>query len=80
MSSWRHVNSSQVQCIHLPLLVIRNLQTDPLIHHGCHFGGTVYAFANMHALLVSGISIDEDVPPETQQFVANDYVSLCILN
>ncbi|KAJ3530304.1 hypothetical protein NMY22_g8629 [Coprinellus aureogranulatus] len=44
-----------------------NLNTDPLVHHGRHFGRTVYAFANMHALLVSGLAADEDSPPETQQ-------------
>ncbi|KAJ3534367.1 hypothetical protein NMY22_g6959 [Coprinellus aureogranulatus] len=44
-----------------------NLQTDPLVHHGRHFGRTVFAFANMHALLISGLGADEDSPPETQQ-------------
>ncbi|KAJ3538827.1 hypothetical protein NMY22_g5004 [Coprinellus aureogranulatus] len=44
-----------------------NLLTDPLVHHGRHFGRSVYAFANMHALLVAGLSADEDSPPETQQ-------------
>ncbi|KAJ3531434.1 hypothetical protein NMY22_g8153 [Coprinellus aureogranulatus] len=44
-----------------------NLQTDPLVHHGRHFGRTVYAFANMHALLIAGLGADEDTPPETQQ-------------
>ncbi|TEB18341.1 hypothetical protein FA13DRAFT_1758706 [Coprinellus micaceus] len=31
-----------------------NLHTDPLIHHGRHFGRSVYAFANVHALLLAG--------------------------
>ncbi|KAJ3535197.1 hypothetical protein NMY22_g6599 [Coprinellus aureogranulatus] len=44
-----------------------NLQTDPLVHHGRHFGRTVYAFANMHALIVAGLAADEESPPETQQ-------------
>ncbi|KAF6756910.1 hypothetical protein DFP72DRAFT_846283 [Ephemerocybe angulata] len=44
-----------------------NLQTDPLVHHGRHFGRTVFAFANIHALLVAGINADEDKPPQTQQ-------------
>ncbi|KAJ3512490.1 hypothetical protein NMY22_g15318 [Coprinellus aureogranulatus] len=44
-----------------------NLATDPLVHHGRHFGRTVYAFANIHALLVAGLAADEDSPPETQQ-------------
>ncbi|TEB23586.1 hypothetical protein FA13DRAFT_1818350 [Coprinellus micaceus] len=44
-----------------------NLHTDPLIHHGRHFGRAIYAFANIHALLMCGLSADEDSPPETQQ-------------
>ncbi|TEB32985.1 hypothetical protein FA13DRAFT_1790059 [Coprinellus micaceus] len=44
-----------------------NLHTDPLVHHGRHFGRVVYAFANIHALLLAGLNADEDYPPETQQ-------------
>ncbi|KAJ3518195.1 hypothetical protein NMY22_g13809 [Coprinellus aureogranulatus] len=44
-----------------------NLHTDPLVHHGRHFGRTVYAFANVHALIVYGLAAEEDTPPETQQ-------------
>ncbi|KAJ3546955.1 hypothetical protein NMY22_g1848 [Coprinellus aureogranulatus] len=42
-------------------------QTDPLVHHGRHFGRTVFAFANMQALLLAGLAMDQDEPPETQQ-------------
>ncbi|KAJ3549152.1 hypothetical protein NMY22_g988 [Coprinellus aureogranulatus] len=49
-----------------------NLHTDPLIHHGRHFGRSVFAFANIHALIISGLSADEDSPPETQQLSLND--------
>ena len=45
----------------------RNLQTDPLVHYGRHFGRVVFAFANIHALLIAGIGADEETPPETQQ-------------
>ncbi|KAJ3540193.1 hypothetical protein NMY22_g4405 [Coprinellus aureogranulatus] len=44
-----------------------NLHTDPLIHHGRHFGRSVYAFANIQALLLAGLSADEDCPPDTLQ-------------
>ncbi|KAF6741086.1 hypothetical protein DFP72DRAFT_863184 [Ephemerocybe angulata] len=44
-----------------------NLQTDPLVHHGRHFGRAVYAFANIQSLLIAGLNADEDMPPETQQ-------------
>ncbi|TEB31765.1 hypothetical protein FA13DRAFT_1613262, partial [Coprinellus micaceus] len=40
--------------------------TDPLIHHGRHFGRAIYAFANIQALILSGLGADEDSPPETQ--------------
>lgn len=53
-------------------------QADPLIHHGRHFGRSIFAFANLHALLLAGISSQGDVPPETQQYVllrySNDYL------
>ncbi|TEB26890.1 hypothetical protein FA13DRAFT_1635440, partial [Coprinellus micaceus] len=41
--------------------------TDPLVHHGRHFGRIVYAFANVHALLAAGMAADENSPPVTQQ-------------
>ncbi|TEB25376.1 hypothetical protein FA13DRAFT_1637455, partial [Coprinellus micaceus] len=41
--------------------------TDPLVHHGRHFGRSIYAFANIHALLIAGMGWNEDEPPETQQ-------------
>ncbi|KAF6764200.1 hypothetical protein DFP72DRAFT_799972, partial [Ephemerocybe angulata] len=41
--------------------------TDPLVHHGRHFGRAVYAFANVHALLNTGINSDDSTPAETQQ-------------
>jgi hypothetical protein len=44
-----------------------NLHTDPLIHHGRHFGRAIYAFANIQALLLAGLGADKDSPPETQQ-------------
>lgn len=53
-----------------------NLHTDPLIHHGRHFGRAVYAFANLHALIMFGLSADEDAPPETQQLRFLSLVSL----
>ncbi|KAJ2911745.1 hypothetical protein MD484_g8668, partial [Candolleomyces efflorescens] len=43
--------------------------TDPLVHHGRHFGRTVYAFANVHALILAGLSAEEqdhDAPPESR--------------
>jgi hypothetical protein len=55
--------------VRMPANVVNssNLHTDPLVHHGRHFGRAVYAFANLHALIMFSLSADEDNPPETQQ-------------
>ncbi|KAJ3533220.1 hypothetical protein NMY22_g7421 [Coprinellus aureogranulatus] len=45
----------------------RPTQSDPLVHHGRHFGRTIFAFANLHSLLLSGLALDPDEAPETQQ-------------
>lgn len=42
-------------------------QADPLVHHGRHFGRTVFAFANIHALLLAGLGSPDNEAPETQQ-------------
>ncbi|RXW20690.1 hypothetical protein EST38_g5171 [Candolleomyces aberdarensis] len=41
-------------------------RVDPLVHHGRHFGRTIFAFANVHALILAGLS-NSDEPPEAQQ-------------
>ncbi|KAH6888935.1 hypothetical protein BKA70DRAFT_1121308, partial [Coprinopsis sp. MPI-PUGE-AT-0042] len=43
--------------------------TDPLVHHGHHFGRTVYAFVNIYALIINGLveeEDDEEAPEEPQ--------------
>jgi hypothetical protein len=44
--------------------------TDPLVHHGRHFGRTVYAFVNVYALIINGLAAeaedDEDAPDDPQ--------------
>jgi hypothetical protein len=45
------------------------VQADPLVHHGRHFGRAVFAFTNMHALILAGLGMDEDDVPDTQQYV-----------
>jgi hypothetical protein len=32
--------------------------TDPLVHHGRHFGRTVHALCSLHALITSGLLRD----------------------
>ena len=44
---------------------------DPLVHHGRHFGRTVYAMCSVHALFTSAIvrmGEDEDVAEELLTF------------
>ncbi|KAJ3523461.1 hypothetical protein NMY22_g11433 [Coprinellus aureogranulatus] len=42
--------------------------SDPLVHHGRHFGRAVYAFANVHALLLAGLAArDGEVPPTAEE-------------
>ncbi|KAH6879665.1 hypothetical protein BKA70DRAFT_1378294 [Coprinopsis sp. MPI-PUGE-AT-0042] len=45
-------------------------QTDPLVHHGRHFGRTVYAFVNIYALINNGLAVEdeeaEEAPEEPQ--------------
>jgi hypothetical protein len=37
------------------LLVLRSCLTDPLVHHGRHFGRTVHVLCNIHTLLTNGV-------------------------
>ncbi|KAH6897814.1 hypothetical protein BKA70DRAFT_1116106 [Coprinopsis sp. MPI-PUGE-AT-0042] len=46
--------------------------TDPLVHHGRHFGRTVYAFVNIYALIINGLvqetdEGEEEAPEEPHQ-------------
>ncbi|KAF6740839.1 hypothetical protein DFP72DRAFT_1033867 [Ephemerocybe angulata] len=40
---------------------------DPLIHHGRHFGRSIFAFANVHALILAGLALKENDIVETKQ-------------
>ncbi|TEB33287.1 hypothetical protein FA13DRAFT_1577938, partial [Coprinellus micaceus] len=51
----------------------RPTTSDPLVHHGRHFGRTVFAFSNMQALLLAGLNMDEDQAPTTQQSVTPEH-------
>ena len=53
----------------LHLLTCTRTQADPLIHHGRHFGRTVFTFANVHTLLLAGLNPEGDSTLETQQYV-----------
>ncbi|KAJ2932986.1 hypothetical protein H1R20_g4135, partial [Candolleomyces eurysporus] len=42
-------------------------KSDPLVHHGRHFGRTVHAFANIHSLILAGLSIESEGLESAQQ-------------
>lgn len=52
----------------LPVKTKRSLSviSDPLVHYGRHFGRTIFAFANVRALITNGLNNlgDEDLDLE----------------
>ncbi|KAH6866101.1 hypothetical protein BKA70DRAFT_1244216, partial [Coprinopsis sp. MPI-PUGE-AT-0042] len=48
----------------------RGSPTDPLVHHGRHFGRSIYAFVNIYALIINGLAAEQadedDIPDEPQ--------------
>ncbi|RXW11823.1 hypothetical protein EST38_g14032 [Candolleomyces aberdarensis] len=42
-------------------------KSDPLVHHGRHFGRTVHVFANIHSLILAGLSIESEGLESAQQ-------------
>ncbi|KAH6908042.1 hypothetical protein BKA70DRAFT_1104179 [Coprinopsis sp. MPI-PUGE-AT-0042] len=48
----------------------RGSPTDPLVHHGRHFGRSIYAFVNIYALIINGLAAEQadedDIPEEPQ--------------
>lgn len=40
---------------------------DPYVHHGRHFGRTVFAFPNIHALVANALAFNDENPPNTPQ-------------
>lgn len=45
------------QCVVLlPVLTIASLISDPLMHHGRHFGRAIYSFCNVKALITNSLS------------------------
>ncbi|KAH6914628.1 hypothetical protein BKA70DRAFT_1382966 [Coprinopsis sp. MPI-PUGE-AT-0042] len=45
----------------------RGAQTDPLVHHGRHFGRTVYAFVNIYALISNGLAVEDEEAEEAPE-------------
>ena len=63
------------------LLVLQSCLTDPLVHHGRHFGRTVHALCNMHTLLTNGVlRLVELADRPEESFTAEFVYSLPICN
>lgn len=53
--------------------------TDPLVHYGRHFGRSIHALCNVHALIINGIiRIGEHAEEPDEEFTAQ-YVDFCLL-
>lgn len=51
--------------------VLSSRSTDPLVHHGRHFGRTVHALCNIHALISNGIiRLGEQAEEPEEEFTA----------
>ena len=49
-----------------PSICYRRITSDPLVHYGCHFGHTIFAFSNVRTLITNGLSWRvEDAQPES---------------
>lgn len=44
--------------------------SDPLVHHGRHFGRAIFAFANIRALIINGLSRLGDEDMDLEQLTA----------
>jgi hypothetical protein len=52
--------------------------TDPLVHHGRHFGRTIHALCRVHTLLINGIL--RDVENDSEEPFTNEYIPLLFFN
>jgi hypothetical protein len=49
--------------------------TDPLVHHGRHFGRTVHAMCNVQALITNGLLLLDEDGEVAEEFLTAVYVS-----
>jgi hypothetical protein len=49
--------------------------TDPLVHHGRHFGRTVYALCSVTTLVNNGILRTEELADHPEASLSHEYVS-----
>ena len=55
-------------------LFLRSCLTDPLVHHGRHFGRTVHALCNISALLTNGLLRLGEQAGEPEESFTYEYV------
>lgn len=56
-------------------ILCSSCSTDPLIHHGRHFGRTVHALCSVSALLNNGILRMGELADEPEESFTHDYLS-----
>lgn len=59
------------------LLFFNSRTTDPLVHHGRHFGRTIHALCNVHALINNGIVRMGERSEEPDEAFTAQYDVLC---
>jgi hypothetical protein len=60
----------------LTLIFVHSCRTDPLVHHGRHFGRTVHALCNISALMTNGLLYLGEQAEEPEESFTNEYVKL----
>jgi hypothetical protein len=48
--------------------------TDPLVHHGRHFGRTVHALCNVQSLLTNGLLLEAELVDQPLESLSAEYV------
>lgn len=46
--------------------------TDPLVHHGRHFGRTIHALCRIHSLIINGILREVEQADEPEESCTNE--------
>lgn len=67
----------------MPAYGRRSCVSDPLVHHGRHFGRNVHALCNVYALITNGLLRDGERSDEPEDSFTAEYVfyfsGFCIL-
>lgn len=58
------------------LTMLYRCVSDPLVHHGRHFGRTVHALCNVNALITNGILRLGELADEPEEAFTSEYAPL----